>query len=566
MAIFDRMSEDYEDTPNRFSYNQQQQAPAWAAPSTPAATAAPSPIIQIPTNAAAAAPSYNSPQVPTNTTPAQPSSITSRTPGLTPGQVGAYQYLEGKQATTWKDFVPSEAVYGKTGLDAFLEADQNYQSALQGDQLDSNQIANAKAKAIALYQGKSTEEAATTLRQEFLNTAQSAVDWWNANPNGHHESPLDKFMFYVFPAVVGAFVGAGAIGAMGGAGAAGAAGAGAAEGAGGLATVGSAGADVALGSLSTAGLGLESLGNIAVAGEGLGATGAAGLGAGSAAGGLGSMIATGSTPAVVNVTAPALGATTGGLGGLAGAGAVGGGLIGLENILGSDPQLPLDRAPLEDMGQINGPTETATTPPGAPTGGGGVIGDTGVPDGNGDVSLGGNGPGSGLPGSGTIGGGLPGGVDLGDIIGGIGNVIGGNHDRITNQQDMAYWQGMMDKLMGMYAPGSPEAEMMRHKMEAQDAAAGRNSQYGIREQNLAAILADQRAKIMTNPTFYKMGEAARGHYDNSLNSLFSLLGSGGGGGSGGLGSLFGLGSSLGGLGSLSSLFGNNNMFSPGSYI
>lgn len=52
-------------------------------------------------------------------------------------------------------------------------------------------------------------------------------------------------------------------------------------------------------------------------------------------------------------------------------------------------------------------------------------------------------------------------------------------------------KALMDKF---YAPGSPEALAMEEAMARKDAAAGRNSQYGKRAANLAATLADIRAR------------------------------------------------------------------------
>jgi hypothetical protein len=461
--------------------------------------------------------------------------ITSKSPGLTAGQQQAYAGLEHYQNSALSDWIPNEADYG-TGLDAWLAADPTLSAlASAGDGVDPSSYNKARQDAIAKYQGHTTSENAATVRQGVIDDTQKSVDWWNANPNGDDDF-LDRLMKVAIPALVGGIVGGGVLGLYG-EGAAGAT-AGGAGSTGGLASgVGSAGADVALGSLPTSGFGLDSL----AWADGLGGAGTAGAagGLGSGAAGLGSMVGVeGGAPAVVTIGAPA--ATAGS--GLSGAGAIGAGL-GLENILGNNPQLPVDRDLLSQMPNIQNPD---------PMGLGGTLPvpqfgvptniNAGTPSGTGTTAT----PGgtSGIPGGLGGLGSLPGAI--GSAIGGIGDIIGGNVDRIKNQQDQEYWQNYMDKMTSMYMPGTPEANLMRGKVEAQDAAAGRNSQYGVREQNLAGMLAQQRANIMTSPSFYNMGAASRGHYDNSLNSLFGALGSAtSGGGLGGLmGNIGNIGSSL----------------------
>lgn len=45
----------------------------------------------------------------------------------------------------------------------------------------------------------------------------------------------------------------------------------------------------------------------------------------------------------------------------------------------------------------------------------------------------------------------------------------------------------------MYGPDSPYAKQLRQQLERKDAASGRNSQYGPREAQLQALLADKAA-------------------------------------------------------------------------
>lgn len=57
-----------------------------------------------------------------------------------------------------------------------------------------------------------------------------------------------------------------------------------------------------------------------------------------------------------------------------------------------------------------------------------------------------------------------------------------------------YRMMLENRMNNYYAPGSAEANTLRSAMERRDAAAGRNSQYGTREVNLAAAMAERRAQ------------------------------------------------------------------------
>lgn len=67
---------------------------------------------------------------------------------------------------------------------------------------------------------------------------------------------------------------------------------------------------------------------------------------------------------------------------------------------------------------------------------------------------------------------------------------------------------IQNQINSYYSPNSPEAQLMRQRMERLDARAGRNSQYGVRETDLAA----------------KMAQARMGAYNQALPSLTSLYG------------------------------------------
>lgn len=168
---------------------------------------------------------------------------------------------------------------------------------------------------------------------------------------------------------------------------------------------------------------------------------------------------------------------------------------------------PLVMPPLNPMDPVSIPSDGVASNPNT----GGLLGNTpvsSVPNPNPNSPSTGSGPG----------------LNTGSILPGLGSLLAGYADYRMNDADKDYYQGLIDKMMGMYTPGTPEATLMEQKMNAKDAAAGRNSQYGVRAVNLAGQLAQTRAGIMTSPTFGKLAEASRGHYDSSLSSLSSLFG------------------------------------------
>lgn len=472
--------------------------------------------------------------------------------GLNAFQQQQYLMQQHYQNTPTSQYIPQNS-----SLEGFLGADPEYQGYLQSPWLDQSEIDAAKQRAITRYQGKSTTEMAQASKDYSVNEAQQHIDYANSHPDGGDDF-MDKFMGIAMPIVVGAIMGGGALGMMGG------------ETAGGLAAgtegAGSLGGTLGaseLGGFSTAGMGLDSMGWAAGLGDAAGATGAGlGTGAAGAGAGLGSMIGVeGGAPAVVSIGAPA---AAGGAG-LGGAVAAGAGAIGLGSMAGGDdPNMPRVVIP---------PPAANVTPPADPPASAGdytppitpvpipsfpvppISGDP--PSSVGDVPhtpvtipafpLPVINPGSGgTPGTTPGGGTTPVGGIPGNVLGGLGDLLGGIVSNQMNTADKDYYQNLMDKMMGMYQPGTPEATLMQQKMEAQDAAAGRNSQYGTRATNLAGMLAQQRGNIMTSPTFARIAEDSRGHYDNSLNGLFGALGSATSGGNnwlGSLGNLFGLGNS-----------------------
>ncbi len=86
---------------------------------------------------------------------------------------------------------------------------------------------------------------------------------------------------------------------------------------------------------------------------------------------------------------------------------------------------------------------------------------------------------------------------VGDILGGLAGLYSANQSgqaaRGANEQNQSALQGQIASLSNMYGPNSPYAAQLRQSLERKDAASGRNSQYGPREAQLQALLAQQQA-------------------------------------------------------------------------
>lgn len=115
--------------------------------------------------------------------------------------------------------------------------------------------------------------------------------------------------------------------------------------------------------------------------------------------------------------------------------------------------------------------------------------------------------------------------NYGNYINNGSKIIGAINDYTTNQQNKDTYNNTMSYLQNMYAPGSPEEQALRQRIEAQDAAAGRRSQYGPREVQLAGIIAQNKANLLSNPTYASyLGNYTKAN-SNSLNSVLGALGS-----------------------------------------
>lgn len=217
---------------------------------------------------------------------------------------------------------------------------------------------------------------------------------------------------------------------------------------------------------------------------------------------------------------------------------------GLGGLLSTNPTA------LQQLPDVQGAPNTSNVPP--PIGPGNIpqtlpIPSFGIPNVNGGPTQPGASnvtPNPSGPGSNPLGG-------LGNILG---NLLGGNVDRIKANQDSDWWKSQIDTLMGMYKPGTPEANLMRQQMEAKDAATGRRSQYGIRETDLAAQLAGKRAGIMTSAGYQNMANAYRQRSSQDLAGLFGAVGANGGLGN----TIAGIGNGISGVvNGLGGLFGGN---------
>lgn len=69
--------------------------------------------------------------------------------------------------------------------------------------------------------------------------------------------------------------------------------------------------------------------------------------------------------------------------------------------------------------------------------------------------------------------------------------------QMAAKQEAMYNQNRAD-IMNTYPPGSPEYNLLKQEMERKDAAAGRNSQYGTRANELAGKIASYKTNALSN--------------------------------------------------------------------
>ena len=97
-------------------------------------------------------------------------------------------------------------------------------------------------------------------------------------------------------------------------------------------------------------------------------------------------------------------------------------------------------------------------------------------------------------------------------------------NKMAGEQRDRYNQ-IQNQISGGYAPGSPEHEMLRRKLEARDAAAGRNSQYGARAVELAGLINSQKNQALgqTQQGQNTLQSSMLGNEYGGLNSLFGYM-------------------------------------------
>lgn len=88
---------------------------------------------------------------------------------------------------------------------------------------------------------------------------------------------------------------------------------------------------------------------------------------------------------------------------------------------------------------------------------------------------------------------------FGDVLAGLGSLYNNNAaTRDARNAQMGINSGVQQQLSDMFGPNSAYAQQLRQQLERQDAKAGRRSQYGPREVELQARLAQMQAQYAPN--------------------------------------------------------------------
>jgi hypothetical protein len=109
-------------------------------------------------------------------------------------------------------------------------------------------------------------------------------------------------------------------------------------------------------------------------------------------------------------------------------------------------------------------------------------------------------------------------------IKGAATIGAGVADAQSAQQNRQMYLDNMNKINGMYQPGTPEYELMKQQMDRQDAAAGRRSQYGVRATDLAAKTAAMRMQALTSSGYGNMMNGAATNNRNAYAGISTGLG------------------------------------------
>lgn len=94
-----------------------------------------------------------------------------------------------------------------------------------------------------------------------------------------------------------------------------------------------------------------------------------------------------------------------------------------------------------------------------------------------------------------------------------------------NRANKAY-KNQINNLNSLFAPNSPYAQQMKQSLERKDAAAGRRSQYGPREVELQARLAEMASR--QSPQLAQLYQGQNQNRDRLINSAFKLFNDAGG--------------------------------------
>jgi hypothetical protein len=81
-----------------------------------------------------------------------------------------------------------------------------------------------------------------------------------------------------------------------------------------------------------------------------------------------------------------------------------------------------------------------------------------------------------------------------------------------------------DQLAGLYSANSPYASMMRQRLQRADAAAGRRTQVGARETQLAGALTEAQGRMLTSPQYANLMQGRQAGQNQQIGTLLNLLG------------------------------------------
>lgn len=90
-------------------------------------------------------------------------------------------------------------------------------------------------------------------------------------------------------------------------------------------------------------------------------------------------------------------------------------------------------------------------------------------------------------------------------------------NQMAKQQKALYEQNRND-ILNMYAPGSPEYNLLKQEMDRKDAAAGRNSQYGTRANEFAGQIAKYKTNALSG-----LGSSQNALYNTSLGNQYGMM-------------------------------------------